>query len=177
MRTSSIRLIRKLAGIVLLVINTMLSLVSALALYSIVEFASNQNNYDFEVASPITYNFTISPNGYINLGTMHINNTGIFDFDDFEVKFKFKNNETGTPVLLMSYNGTFPDIKAGEKQDVALNLKNSTTSSFWVSPGLLNITSIDSDHVVGSLTITGKYVLSLFRFDFAFQNLTTWSWI
>ncbi|MEX2683593.1 MAG: hypothetical protein Q6373_018605 [Candidatus Sigynarchaeota archaeon] len=178
MRTSSVRLIRKLVGIVLLVINTTLSLMSALAMYSIVEFASDADNYDFNVASPITYNFTISPNGYINLGSMTINNTGLFDFNDFEIRFEFNNQTNGGLVRLLSFNGSFGDVPAGEKKVLDLTLKNDTVSrkSLWVNPALNDMSTINPANVSGFLEVTGKYVLALFRFDFRFTNLSLWTW-
>ncbi len=178
MRTSSVRLIRKIAGIVLLVVNTILSLVSALAVYSIVEFATYRNNYALKVANPITYDFSISPNGYINLGNMSINNTGIFDFDDFKINFEFFNQTIGGPVRLMSFNGSFGDVEAGKKRDIELSLRNDTVlgKSFWVNPVLNNMTSINAANVSGYLQISGKYVLSLFQFDFKFTNFTAWHW-
>nr|MDO8086316.1 hypothetical protein [Candidatus Sigynarchaeum springense] len=165
MRTSTVRLVRKLAGILLLVINTTLSLMSALAMYSIVEFASDADNYDFKIADPITYDFSISPNGYINLGNMTINNTGLFDFNDFEIKFEFNNQTSGGQVRLMSFNGSFGDVLAGEKKDLELTLKNDTAAgkALWVNPALNDLSTINPANVSGFLQVTGRYVLALFR--------------
>ncbi|NMC07379.1 MAG: hypothetical protein GYA24_19345 [Candidatus Lokiarchaeota archaeon] len=179
MRQTGIRFVRKLAGIVLLLVNTILSLVSALAVYSVVEFARFRTNYNFQVASPITYDFSISPAGYINLGNMSINNTGIFDFDDFEIKFEFFNQTSDTTqVRLMSFNGSFGDVPAGQKRVIPLLLQNDTTviKNFWVNPALTAMSTINPANVSGYLQISGKYVLSLFKFEFRFTNFTSWTW-
>ncbi len=170
MRTSGIRLVRKIAGLILLIVNTILSVVSAVAIYSVVEFASNTNNYSFEPSASASFNLT-APVPYIFIGNVTFNNTGLFDFDDFSVEFELND----TVEKLMHYEGDFGDINAGVKKTITLNLTTATTpypSTLWVKPGLTEINS--SMTFDGYLKLSGKYVLSLFAFELKLTDISTW---
>ncbi len=171
MRTSGIRLVRKIAGLVLLLVNTILSVVSAVALYSVVEFASNTNNYNFESGPSASFNLT-APVPYIFIGNVTFNNTGLFDFDDFRVEFELND----TIEKLLHFEGSFGDINAGEKKTIPLNLTTATVpyqTNLWIKAGLTEINS--SMTFDGYLKLRGKYVLSLFSFELKLTNIANWT--
>jgi hypothetical protein len=174
MRTSGIRLLRKIIGYVLLIVNLMLSVVSALAVYSVVEFISDKNHYQFNPASPVMFNFSTSPElRYLYVGTMTLNNTGLFDFDNFSVEFRFDNITGSTPEELIYFRGSYGDIVAGQSRTISLNF---TGSEMRVN-STLNLLSINATNTKGFLKISGKYVLSLFNFAINITNVADWAWI
>jgi hypothetical protein len=173
MRTSGIRLVRKLIGYVLLVVNLMLSIVSAVAVYSVIEFAGNEKNYHFDDRTSPAFNLTASV-PFIYIGDVVFNNTGLFDFNNFTIDFELTNETTST--TLLHYHGSFGDIKAGQKRTLSLNLTTIPgNSTLYIMPSLPPIPWSNSTIYGGYLQLSGKYVLSLFAFSFNITNIAGWT--
>lgn len=170
---------RKFIGYALLIVNTILSLLGFLAVYGVVNFLSDQNNYHF---SPLTsgnftniFNSTSEPK-YINVGSFVFNNTSLFSFDDFDVNLSISLHNDTRDYRILDYNGTFGSIAAGQMRNISLYLTTTSTSTLIVDPLVL----LGKIHPMGMnvsnssyIDFTGKYVFDLFHFDLNITTLST----
>nr|MDO8112975.1 hypothetical protein [Candidatus Sigynarchaeota archaeon] len=172
---SGIRVLRKIMGIGLIIINSLLSLTSFLAVYSAVYFATNSNNYRIDIADPVAGQLNNSVgNVYLYVGNVTLNNTGLFDFNDFRIEFKMYEEFPAYNDSLMNYTGGFGDIPAGTQRTLVMNFTTTTDISNFTVKDNLDYLAVNFTNVWGSLKLHGKYTFSLFDFDLTVRNISQW---
>ncbi|MFX0099820.1 MAG: hypothetical protein ACFFCS_09565, partial [Candidatus Hodarchaeota archaeon] len=102
---SPIRIFRKLLGYVLIVVNLLLSFISFTAIYSVVYFMGDQNNFHVDMSGADLSDLASPSPTYIYLGTVTVKNTGLFDIDDLSIEFEISLNGTD----YIRYNGSWAD--------------------------------------------------------------------
>ena len=169
---SPVRIFRKVLGYVLLLINTLLSVISGIAVYSVVHFLSNKDNIYNLDNSGFGIDLNAGATSYINIGVMTITNTGLFDFDDFS--FELDIYESDVPFL--KYNGTFGTIAAQEQTPIPLNFTNGTVLNGQLYIYSTNVTKLTNpttwQNPTGYLSIRGRYAFSLFGFTLNITNMS-----
>jgi hypothetical protein len=171
---------RKLIGFVLLIVNTILSLLSFLAVYGVVNFLSNDNNYKFSAGTIQSniLNVTSTTPKYLYVGTFTFNNTSLFNFDNITVSFgfTFTNSTNHAKYVGMNYTGNFGSVPAGQMRVFSLNFTTSASSpnsTLTINPAILNGTFNPIGLNITNLYLEfyGAYVFDLFIFDLKMTQL------
>jgi len=175
-RTSDLKALRKLLGFVFLFVNTILSLLSFLAVYGVVNFLSNANNYKFRQATTIQSNIlnVTTAQRYLYVGNFTFNNTSLFAFDNFTVSFQLDLHNITYPYTypIMNYTGKFGSVPAGQERTFPLNLTTISSpeinSTLTVSDDVIHGKIIPTNMTVSNssyLEFIGAYVFDFFNFD------------
>lgn len=160
---STLRGLRKVLGIVFILVNALLSLTSFLAVYSAIYFARDPNNYTIDT-SGINEQLN-APVPFIYLGEVRLDNTGLFAFQGFTVNFTLAERN-GT---IISYDKNFGDIQAHQTKVMPLNVTAAEGAVLNMSMDFNPLTWVN---VSASLMVGGKYAFGLFEFHIILSNLT-----
>ncbi len=155
---SVIRILRKIFGIVLILVNAILSFTSFIAVYSTVYFVSDTNNFktNFNVINGLN-----ASEPFLYVGDIAVNNTGLFYFNNFSVSFSL-NEPNGT---VITYTKLFDEIAPQNVTTFDINL----TAPYATFNMTMDLYGIRWDNVTGFLFLRGKYAFSLFDFS---MNIT-----
>ncbi|MHA1369705.1 MAG: hypothetical protein ACTSRA_08345 [Promethearchaeota archaeon] len=172
---SMLKIIRKLAGIFLLVVNVVLSLTSFLGVYSVVYFAASENN--------VVTSMQVDPTGLLNeplsrylyLGNITINNTGLYSIDDLTIEFELGENSSNSTIV--HYEKNFGSIKSAEIKNIVVNLTqpDAQFNHTYIDEAINGSgVIIDQNNIKGYLTISGTYAI-LFGFSLNITDLSSWA--
>jgi hypothetical protein len=159
---SGLKLIRKIFGIILLVINLIVSFTSFVSGYSAVYFMGTIDENILN-ADSFSANLASSPE-YIYLGKISLNNTGIYNLDDFEIEVKLFD-EYGT--WIVEFEKWFGTLPAGQSSASLTNWEINITG---FNPGL-DLSTVNWTNVTGYCNLEGKYAFRLFDFSLNITNM------
>ncbi|MBD3186153.1 hypothetical protein GF325_04935 [Candidatus Bathyarchaeota archaeon] len=149
----------------MVIVNALLSFTSFIAAYNAVFLAQNQIDDSMFIID--VDNGLSDPTPYLQLGQVNFTNEGLFDFDDFSVKFRVYDE---TDTLLLDFQDFIGKIDAGGilSRMIVINESNG-----YINPGV-NFLLVDWSNVSGFLEIRGDYAFSLFNFNLTITNISGW---
>ncbi|HME54903.1 MAG TPA: hypothetical protein VKM55_22045 [Candidatus Lokiarchaeia archaeon] len=180
-RTKELRALRKFIGFVLLIVNTVLSVLGFLAVYGIGNFMHYNTNYNFSPVSSLENNTNILDNTtapkFLYVGYFTFNNTSLFDFNNFVVSFEFDLKNSSGVYNVMNYSGNFGSIPAGKMHIFPLNFTNNPpASNLTLGPDVLDRKLFPENMSVSNssyIEFRGLYVFDMFDFDLKVTALST----
>jgi len=162
---SPIRILRKILGIALILVNALLSVISFVAFYSAVFFAQSLDPETMLDYSAWDYGLEENPQ-YLYLGNITIDNTGLFDFDDFQITLELYEQNG----IIFTYNEEFPGgFPAGAETNHTIYISEATGA--WFN-GSMSFNPMSWTNLSGFLQISGKYAFKLFEFSLNISNVT-----